>query len=107
MPSPSSASVSSTDLELDAYRDANGYTHRERARQGVRKVNFSYDVLDQEWMQKLLPLLRSEYFSLTYYDPEYGKHTIQAYCTTKDSELYSAVFYNGLWRNVQFNCIER
>lgn len=106
-PSPASASVSMTDLELSAERDANGYVHRERARQGVRTVSFSYDVLDQANVQKILAAMRPAFFSLTYLDPEYGKHTIQCYASKKDADPYSAIFFNGLWRNLKFNCIER
>ena len=36
---PSAVSVSMEDLEVSAERDANGYLHRERARQGVRKFH--------------------------------------------------------------------
>lgn len=106
-PSPSSASVSITDLELSAERDANGYVHRERARQGVRSISFSYDLLGQEDLQRLIVVMRPVFFNLTYLDPEYGRHTIECYASKKSQELYSAVLYNGLWRNVQFNCIER
>lgn len=38
---PSAAPVSMEDLEISAERDANGYLHRERARQGARKVSFT------------------------------------------------------------------
>ena len=107
LPSPTSASVSVEDLELSAYRDAIGRVHRERARQGVRKVSFSYDILTQEELSELLPHLSATFFRLTYLDPEYGKHTIECYCSQKSGDLYSAILYNGLWRNVQFNCIER
>lgn len=103
----SSVSVSMEDLEVSAERDANGYLHRERARQGVRKVSFTYEVMTQEELSETLKKLKPEYFHLTYLDPERGVTTIECYCSKKDSELYSAVYYNGLWRNVKFNCVER
>lgn len=107
MYSPSSASVSMEDLEVTAERDANGYLHRQRARQGVRKVSFAYDAMTGEEAAELLEMLTPEFFNLTYCDPELGVHTIQCYCAKKDGEPYSAVLYGGLWRNVKFNCIER
>ncbi len=104
---PSGHIVSMEDLETSAERTADGILHRERARQGVRKVGFSYDLITQEELSQLIPMLAPEFIKLTYLDPEYGIHTIEAYCSRKQSELYSAVFYNGLWRAVQFNVIER
>lgn len=104
---PSSFSVGMEDLELSAERTADGILHRERVRTGVRKVSIGYNTLTQEEISDLLPMLTPEFFSLTYPDPETGTATIECYCAKKDSELYSRIFYNGLWRNIKFNCIER
>lgn len=107
MPSPTAAAVNMEDLEVSAERDANGYLHRERARQGVRKVSFTYNVMTQEELSALLKMLTPVFFDLTYLDPIDGVKTIEAYCAKKDTELISAVLYNGLYRNVKFNCVER
>ncbi len=107
MPSPTAASVGIEDLETSAYRDAQGYLHRERAREGVRKVSFSYDALTQDEYSDLIDLLSPVYFDLTYYDPQLGAVTKECYCSKKEGNLYSAVLYNGLYRDVKFNCIER
>jgi len=104
---PSAASVSMEDLEITAERDANGYLHRERARQGVRKVSFTYEVMTQEELSQTLRMLEPVYFTLTYFDPERGVSDVECYCSKKSGDLYSAIFYNGLWRNVKFNCVER
>ena len=104
---PSAAPVSMEDLEVTAERDANGYLHRERARQGVRKVSFTYEVMTQEELSETLKMLTAVYFNLTYLDPEKGIATIECYCSKKDGDLYSAFYYGGLWRNVKFNCVER
>lgn len=104
---PSAISVGSEDLEISAERDANGYLHRERARQGVRKVSISYDAMTQEELSETLKRLQPVYIQLDYPDPERGVATIECYCAKKNSDLYSAIFYNGLWRNVKFNCVER
>lgn len=105
--SPTSASVSIEDLETSAERTADGTLHRERARQGVRKISFTYDRLTQEEMQLLIPMLSPVFFELTYLDPENGTNTITCYCASKSSDLYSAVFYDGYWMSVKFNCIEK
>ena len=105
--SPTSASVSIEDLETSAERTADGTLHRERARQGVRKISFTYDRLTQEEMQLLIPMLSPVFFELTYLDPEKGTNTITCYCASKSSDLYSAVFYDGYWMSVKFNCIEK
>lgn len=104
---PSTFSVSLEDLEVSAERTADGMLHRERARQGVRKVSLAYDAISQEQIAILIPKLEPVYFDLTYPDPQEGIKTIECYCSTKSAELYSLVFYNGLWRGLQFNCIER
>ena len=62
----SSVSVSMEDLEVSAERDANGYLHRERARQGVRKVSFTYEAMTQEELSQTLKRLKPEYYNLTY-----------------------------------------
>ena len=105
--SPTSSSVSIEDLETSAERTADGTLHRERARQGVRKISFTYDRLTQEEMQLLIPMLSPVFFELTYLDPEKGTNTITCYCSSKSSDLYSAVFYGGYWMGVKFNCIEK
>lgn len=40
---PSATSVSMEDLEVSAVRDANGYLHRERARQRRRPLRYQDD----------------------------------------------------------------
>ena len=107
IPSPTEASVSIEDLEVDAYRTADGVLHRERARQGVRKVSFKYDILTQSEYASLLTQLSPLFFELTYLDPQRGASTIECYSSKKEGSLYSALLYNGLYRDITFNCIER
>lgn len=107
MPIPQTYSVNMEDLETSAERTADGILHRQRARQGVRKLSFGYTVITQESYSKLLKMLKPEFINLQYFDPENGISTIECYCSTKQGELYGRYFYGGLWRNVTFNCIER
>lgn len=106
MPDPTAITVALEDLEASAERDATGRLHRERVRQGVRKVSFTYDVLAAEDYAALLALLAPAFFSLTYPDPT-GERTIEAYCAKKDGALVSGTLYGGCWRGVKMNCIER
>lgn len=107
MPTPQTYSVSMEDLEISAERTADGILHRQRARQGVRKVSFGYTAITQDAYSRLLKMLKPEFIDLQYLDPERGISTIECYCSTKGGELYNAYMYDGLWRNVTFNCIER
>lgn len=108
IPRPSAANVSTEDVHSsDSGRDAAGKMQLEVVRFGVRTVEIAYDMLPQEQMQALLKMFHKPYYLLTYKDPEYGPKTIECYVPSRKSELYSAVFYNGLWRNVTFSCIER
>ena len=106
MPGPTAVSVSREDLETEAYRDAAGRLHRDRARAAVRKVSFTYDLLDQEELLALTRMLSPVFFQLTYLDAE-GARTIEAYCAKLPAELLSSAHYGGLWRGVKFSCIER
>lgn len=108
LPSPTSAAPSWEDVHSpNSGRTLDGEMHIEVVTR-KRKVALKWDVLTQEEMQSLQKLLsaNSAYYSLTYLDPLYGVHTIRCYVSGTGQDLYSAVLYDGLWRNVSFNAIE-
>lgn len=104
--SPTSYSVSMEDLELNSARTADGILHRDYARKGMRKVSLSYEVLTQQEMEELLPLVQKDSFQLTYQDPQYGVHTITCYCAAQGGQLSNAVLYQGLYHSVTLDCIQ-
>lgn len=109
IPDPSTCSVSINPLHGEATgRTDDGLMHTELISTGKRKVELSYNYLPQEQLSAICTLLMVQYYTFTYpNDPADGEKTIECYGPTISSELYSGVFYNGLWRNIKFSCIER
>lgn len=103
---PSSCQVVISDLQLEAYRTDDGKLHKKLARKGVRKVTLKYASLTKAQLAELLTLLNKEEFQLTYPDPKDGVKTIKAYCSDITQDLYSAVLYNGMWKDISFSVIE-
>lgn len=103
---PSSCQVAISDLQLEAYRTDDGKLHKKLARKGVRKVSLKYAALTQQQLSELISQLSKEEFQLTYPDPKDGIKTITGYCSDITQDLYSGVFYNGLWKDISFNVVE-
>lgn len=106
LPAPTSAAPSWEDVHSpNSGRTLDGEMHIEIVTR-KRKVALKWDVLTQEEMVSLQKLLQGTYYTLTYVDPLYGLHTIKCYVSGSQQDLYSAMLYNGLWRNISFNAIE-
>lgn len=88
-------------------RTDDGIMHIEWIRTEIRKVYIKYSAMTKEEMAFMLNLVQGKEYTLTYEDPILGINTINCYTSNSSAELYSAVLYNGLWRNVTFNCIEK
>ena len=111
IPAPTGCAPGLTNLQIMADRStADGLLHKETIRYNVLKgCQLSYSVMPDEQLKALCEMVRkeSEYFEFTYPDPLRGVRTATCYANDFDTELYLAYRYNGLWRNVKFNCIER
>lgn len=88
-------------------RTDDGIMHIDWIRTQIRKVYIKYSAMTKEEMAFMLNLVQGKEYTLTYEDPILGVNTINCYTSNSSTELYSAVLYNGLWRNVTFNCIEK
>lgn len=107
IPSPSSFSVDMEDLHSsDSGRDQTGYMNIKVLAYGKRSVTIQYAVLSQEQYSAILKHFHKPYYQLTYPDPEYGTRTMTCYVPARKGDLYSAVFYDGLWKSVSIDCIE-
>lgn len=110
LPSPSKANPKISGLQIFAKRTDDGLLHKETITY-KRTVVLTYDVLTDDEYKSILNLIItdpiSEYFTLKYKDPQKGITTITCFANEFEGDLYSAIFYNGLWRNVPFNCVER
>lgn len=88
-------------------RTDDGIMHIDWIRTTIRKVHIKYDAMTKVEMAFMLNLVQGKEYTLTYEDPILGVNTINCYTSNSSAELYSAVLFNGLWRNVTFNCIEK
>lgn len=110
IPSPSEAPPDIEGIQTFAERTDNGLMHKETVAY-KRHITVKYDVLTEEEYKKILDLVitdpPTEYFAFKYRDPQKGVTTITCFANKFGGELYSAIYYNGLWRNITFNCVER
>lgn len=102
-----------TKIELESIagdssgRTDDGIMHIDWIRPSMRKIYIRYSVMTTNEMAFVLNLIQGKEYALTYPDPILGVRTIDCYTSNSSTELYSAVLYNSLWRNVTFNCIEK
>lgn len=108
IPEPTTAPVSINPLHGEASgRTDDGVMHTELIHPGKRKIELQYDALNQEQLSALLSKLIKQYYNFTYLDPVEGVKTIECYGAAISQEPHIGVYYNGLWLNVKFSCIER
>ena len=110
IPQPTNASPRISGFQLFGERTNDALMHKETVAY-KRHIELKFDKMEQNEMSALLNMVIKdppvEYFQFTYFDPQKGIQTITAFSNEFGQELYSAVFYGGLWRNVSFNVIER
>lgn len=87
-------------------RNAQGVMKNKFIRSSMVKVSIKYGALTAEQTGDIIRLVQGQEFDLTYPDPVRGVRTVRCYCAESGGKLYSAVLYNGLFRDVTFNCIE-
>lgn len=84
-----------------------GITHIEWIRPVRRKVYIKYRSLTDEEIANVLLKIQGKEYTLTYKDPILGINTINCHTRNSSSECYTAVLYDGRWRNVTFICEEK
>lgn len=87
-------------------RNAQGVMKNKFVRERITKVGIKYGALTSEQVGFIIGLVQGKSFALTYPDPMNGIRTIQCYCATSSTKLYTSVLYGGLHRDITFNCIE-
>ena len=110
IPQPTKASPKISGFQLFGERTNDALMHKETIAY-KRHIEVNFEVMSQAEISTLLNMVIKdppvEYFQFTYLDPQKGVQTITAFSNEFGEELYSAIFYDGLWRNVTFNVIER
>jgi hypothetical protein len=107
MPSPTVYRVSHMDLDSnDTYRNELGITQRDRIRQGVRKIELEWTLLNAEDTALTLSSVKKANFLVTFLDPELGEITRTMYVGDR-SPIELRADKNGQQRwNVRYNLIE-
>lgn len=106
IPSPSTYQIGIYDLSK-AERVASGYLMIERIAT-KRKIELSWNYLNNEQLSSLLTLVSSVSFIVEYTDPQTNaKKTGEFYCGDRQAEAID--YHNGQirYKNIKFNLIER
>ena len=106
VPTPSGFSVSISDLDASAERNTLGDTVRDRIAT-KRKLQISYNALDQGDASAILNAIAGEFFYVQYPDPQLGITTKQFYVGDRSAPLYRYDFDNMMWKGMSFNSVER
>lgn len=102
--------ITETDIDEDeSGRDESKIMHRLVAREGVRTWKFSYKLLDRDDLEYIKGLFKSKpEFVFTYDISDSGELlTVDAYCSKRTYKKHDNHKYNGLYKELVFNIIER
>lgn len=113
LPTPSKYSGSLSDLDVDSGRSVNGGKMvRNRIRQGMYKLEFTYQLLTYDVAMKLLDLIDGEFFNVNFFAIDEGKKiTKKMYVGDRKFEWTMAIpqgktEYEIVVTNLTFNFIE-
>ena len=103
---PASLSVVEQDLDSDnTNRDETGQMHRDRVRQGIRKVSVKWTVLAQSDAAAILAAVSPASFNVAYIDPESATlQTRTMYVGDRTSDVVATQL--GKRWNLSFDLIE-
>ena len=103
---PSSLSVVEQDLDSDnTSRDETGQLHRDRVRQGIRKISAKWTALTQPDAAAILSAASPASFSVEYIDPESATEQIRTmYVGDRTCEIIPTSL--GKRWNISFDLIE-
>ena len=98
------------DVDLDAYTNLEGYTVRNRVREDVRTLDFSFDNMEGRELHTLLNLVKKEWFNVTFFDEkDWAMVTKKMYCSDKTYQKYYMADNpdENLYQNVAFGFVEQ
>lgn len=103
---PKTFKVAINDIDGETGRNANGDMIRDRI-SVKRKLECSWGMLTQNEIQTLLNAVQSEFFSVTYPDPQLGQTTKTFYVGDRTTPAYSWVENMKPWSDLSMNFVER
>lgn len=105
MPEPASLKVPISDMDSSSTtRNEQGVLQRDRVREGVRKIQLSWNLLTQADVQTILTAVKPASFQFAYPDPEKGTQTITAYAGDRSPEMVKTL--QGYYWKLSFDVIE-
>lgn len=103
---PKTFKVSLMDLDSEkSKRNLKGYTHRDRIRAGVRKIECEWGPLTGIEIKTILQQVYDTAITVTFPDPYIGgQNTLSMYAGDKVMPLYD--FDSNMWQGLSFNLTE-
>lgn len=93
------------DVDVDAFTDLLGFTHRNRVRHDVEDFDLGFSILNDADEAYILNRISPEWFYVELTNKKTGEKTIhKMYANDKEWETYHAWYDNGRWNeaNVEF-----
>lgn len=98
IPTPTSMTRRLHDVDVDAFTDLLGFTHRNRVRHDVEDFDLGFTILNDHDEQVLLNLISPEWFYVELTNKRTGGKTIhKMYASDKQWDVYQIWEENGVW----------
>lgn len=110
LPFPSTLPVSLNDVDLDPFTNTDGYTIRNRVREGVVSLEFFYNVLNGHELNQLLNLTKKVWMNVNWFHEKEDKRVTQKfYRSTLDYDKYYVCdnLDDCRYTNVAFTFVEQ
>lgn len=89
------------DVDVDAYTDLKGYTHRNRVRHDVEDITLSYSILSPADEAYILNRISPTWVYVELIDKKTRQKKVhKMYASDKEWDVYHVVYKNGEWVEV-------
>lgn len=83
LPLPSTVPIELNDVDLDAYTNTDGYTQRNRVREDVESLEFSYNVINGIELNSLLNTTNKVWMNVSWYSEKAGARVTHKFYRSK------------------------
>ena len=102
-PTPTGLHRSLHDVDVDAYTDLLGYTHRNRVRHDVEDLTLTYEILSDTDEKNILNAISNEWIYVELTDKKTGTKTVhKMYASDKEWDTMYVVYdsTNQVWKEI-------